>query len=234
MLQRAVAWLVGSRRQQPVAEEERRVWIRHPYDVETTCRAVNTRPEDRLSARVQDISRGGINLLVNRPVDLDTLLSVELPGTPEQPPSTVLAYVVRVVPRGPGGWALGCTFATELRDEELQPFGPKRLKPPPSDQRLWVRFPCRVQAAFQPVTTPAAEPRHAKVLDISANGIGLLVGEPVEMGTLLSLELRSPGGKRVLTILGCVVRSTAESECQWALGCNFIRDLTDQELRELT
>ena len=36
MLQRALGWLVGSR--PAAARDERRVWIRHPADLETTLR----------------------------------------------------------------------------------------------------------------------------------------------------------------------------------------------------
>jgi hypothetical protein len=234
MFQRAVNWLIGNRRCAPAAAEERRVWIRHPCEVVATCQLVNTAPVgERLAARVQDISRGGINLVVNRRFDPNTLLSVELPGPTHHSPSTVLAYVVRVAPRPAGEWSIGCTFATELSDEELRPAGAQRLKALPPDQRAWVRFPGQVRAVYQRVNHPESDDRPAQVLDISANGIGLLAADPLEVGTLLSVVLRGPDGKGVLTMLACVVRSAARNESEWALGCNFIRELTDQELRGL-
>jgi hypothetical protein len=145
----------------------------------------------------------------------------------------VLAYVVRVAPHPAGEWSVGCNFATELSDEELRPTGAKRLKSLPCDQRAWVRFPGQVRAEFQRVSHPEAEGRPAEVLDISASGIGLLADDPVEVGTLLNVGLRSPEGRVVLTIVACVVRSGAQNDKQWALGCNFIRELTDQELGAL-
>jgi hypothetical protein len=233
MFQRVVKWLLGGHRA-PVAEEERRVWIRHPCDAQTTCQLVNAPPVgERLAARVQNISRGGISLVVNRRFDPETLLSVELPGPTEHSPSFVLAYVVRVTPYPAGEWSVGCNFATELSDEELRPTGAKRLKSLPCDQRAWVRFPGQVRAAYQRVNPPEAEGRPAQVLDISASGIGLLADDPVEVGTLLNVDLRGPEGEVVLTILACVVRSAAHDGKEWALGCNFIRELTDRELGAL-
>ena len=57
------------------------------------------------------------------------------------------------------------------------------------------------------------------MLDISASGIGLLVGEAVETGTLLSLELCNATGDAVQAILACVVHATPQGEGQWALPC---------------
>jgi hypothetical protein len=76
------------------------------------------------------------------------------------------------------------------------------------------------------------QPRsEAKVLNISASGIGLLVGAATRTGTLLSLELLGPGGQ-ASKVLACVVHAAPHDD-QWALGCNFIRELTEQELKAL-
>jgi hypothetical protein len=239
MLQRTLSSLgnvVGWRKDRsdstPDLEAERRVWVRYPCDLEASCRPANTPDAMRLSARVRNVSRGGINLLLDCPVQSGSLLSVELPGISDQLNSTVLAYVVRVS-RKSGGWSVGCTFATELNDEDLEPFGARRIKHRPEDQRSFVRFPCNVQAVYRFVKGPEPNAGQARVVNVSANGIGLLTDRPVDLGKLLSLELRSASTDFSLNILACVVRLTPHSDSEWALGCNLIRELTHKELKAL-
>ena len=129
-----------------------------------------------------------------------------------------------------GAWSVGCTFAAELAEDDLQAFRPHRVKAPVADQREWVRFPCRAQATFQ-VRAPAA-PAPAEVLNVSASGIGLRAAADLQVGELLSLELRG-AGRPALTTLACVVRVTTEPGGAQVLGCNFIGDLADDDLRAL-
>src|SRR5262249_30566466 len=170
---------------------------------------------------------------LNCPVEMGSLLSVELPGASDGLSSTVLAYVVRVNGDPGSEWSVGCTFATELNDDDLEPFGAKRVKANTEDQRTWVRFPCAVEAKYQFVKTDQPTTWTAKVVDLSANGVGLQVDQHLDLGKLLNLELRGDQGNFVLTILACVVRITAQGDGPWAVGCNLIRELTDQELKAL-
>jgi hypothetical protein len=183
-----------------------------------------------LAARVQDVSRGGINLVVSRPFQGGELLSVELPGVDGQAPSTVLACVVRAEAWPGGEWSLGCTFAAELGDDDLHWFGAKRVKPAEPDLRTWVRFPCTARASFQLVREPADRPHPARVVNISPCGVGLLTDAPVGAGELLSVELSDGNGKVVLTTLASVARVTARGERETLLGCNFIAELGDKEM----
>jgi PilZ domain-containing protein len=216
-----------------VEDAERRVWVRYPCDLEATCQAANPPDSMRLSARVRDISRGGIQLVLNCLVDTGSLLSIELPGGSAEATSTVLAYVVRVNAADDGEWQVGCTFATQLEDADLEPLGAKRQKPTARDQRAYVRFPCSVQASYQLVKAPDPDPRPIRVVNISATGIGLQTDHPIDLGRLLSLELRGVSGSFVLSILACVVRLDAQAGGQWFQGCNLIRELTEPELKAL-
>jgi hypothetical protein len=72
----------------------------------------------------------------------------------------------------------------------------------------------------------------AEVLDISPNGMGLLVNRPVEVGTLLNIDLEGGTGRGITTILACVVHVTPR-DGQYSLGCNFIRELSEEELKVL-
>src|SRR5207253_1414767 len=101
------------------------------------------------------------------------------------------------------------------------------------DQRAWMRFPVQVGARYQKVSDPDSEHLPAEVLNISASGIGLLVGQPIDTGTLLSLELQPPSGKQARTTLACVVHVTKHGADQFALGCNFLCELKEEDLLAL-
>jgi hypothetical protein len=232
--------LVGSSRPQSAtgpqdAEADRRVWVRYPTDLTTTLQPAACQETAPLAARVRDISRGGMHLHVGRPFQTGELLSVELPG---EQPLTVLACIIRVNLLPSGEWELGCVFARELSDADLDTYGARREKPLSDDQRLWARFACALQANCQLVGQESAATLPGKVLNISATGIGLLVEKAVDTGTLLNMELVPSSGKPARTILACVVHSTHQPAGDgrvdaWALGCNFIRELTEQDLQNL-
>jgi c-di-GMP-binding flagellar brake protein YcgR len=213
---------------------ERRVWLRFPADLETSYQTAKALGGTRLSARVRNISLGGINLLGNRAFQPGDLLTVELPGASDETPCNVLACVVHCEAEQQGEWSLGCTFSRELNDDALELFGARRERHDPSDQRQWKRFPCDVSARCQLVASDDREQWPCKVLDISATGVGLLVEREIDSGTLLTVELHNAAGTTVLTMLACVVHLTRQSETEWALGCNFIRSLSEQDLRALT
>lgn len=236
MLDRLVSSLgrwVGRRPDDMEADAERRLWVRYPCNLETMSEVRNGNDPERLAARVRNISRGGLSLVVDREVHPGGLLSVELPAGENVPPSTVLAYVVRSAALSGGDWALGCTFATELSDDDLRPFGAKRERAAVPDLRTWVRFPVDTQASYQVIRGADPTPGTARVLDLSTSGIGLAVARPLEVGKLLSLELNGPGGQGRVSMLASIVRVTPQPEPEWVLGCNFIRELHESELAGL-
>lgn len=158
-------------------------------------------------------------------------MSVELPAVDGQAVHSVLACVASVREEGEE-WSLGCHFSQELADEVLVSFGAKKQKYPPGDRRTWMRFPCQVKATYQVVGYEETAICQGEVLNISANGIGLLVGQSIELGSLLNLELQQANGASTCTILACVVHGHEEGG-RWALGCNFIRELSEDDLQAL-
>jgi hypothetical protein len=215
------------------AEEDRRVWVRFPADLETTVQTAANGPPVRLPARVRDVSLGGVSLAIGRAFDPGDLLSVELPGATEQSRCKVLACVVHVTPAGGGEWIVGCTFSRELSEADLEAFGARRERHSPTDQRTWMRFACDVKARYQPVGGESVPQKPANVINVSASGVGLLVPENIETGTLLSVELQAARGSFTRTMLACVVHATAQPDGGWALGCNFIRSLSSEDLKAL-
>jgi c-di-GMP-binding flagellar brake protein YcgR len=205
----------------------------YPADLETVYKPTGAPSSTRLSTRVRNISLGGINLVGNRPFEPGELLTVELPGASEETCCNVLACVVHCAEEQAGEWSLGCTFSRELTDDDLANFGARRERPDASDQRQWRRFPASVTANYQFVALADARQYPAKVLDISATGVALSVEREIENGTLLSVELHNADGTAECTMLACIVHVTRQASKEWSLGCNFIRSLSEEDLKAL-
>lgn len=226
MIEKLLHWHRAQESLSPTGEE-RRVWIRHRADGDAVCRPANDAVGlQRQPARVRNVSRGGVNLITQVDFEPGALLLVELPGSGEEP-AMALAYVIHSSALPDNEWSLGCSFAAELSEEDMARFDAQRVRSTAPDKRGWVRFPCNLEASYRPL---GEEQRVgvARVMDISPSGVGLSVAEPIDVGTLLNLELRSADA-HTLSMLACVVRSTQKGE-ERVIGCNFIRELTDLEL----
>jgi hypothetical protein len=211
--------------------DERRAWARYPAEVPIVYRPADASPDTRCTATVQNISVGGLSLRLDQPIEPGKLLAVELPGPAANDCSTVLACVVHLAPQGGGTWVIGCTFARELSDEDLIAFGARRTRPEPEDQRSWWRYAGKVRASYQVAAEECTTATcSAQVLNLSASGVGLLISEALEPGVLLSVELCSPNGSVQKTVLACVVHVSRRGDSQWAVGCNFIADLSEADL----
>jgi len=216
------------------AEEDRRVWVRRHVSAETRVAPASGDGEASLTARIVNVSAGGIKLVVRWAFGPGDLLTVDLPSGEGEPAVTVLACVAYAHPSDDGEWTIGCRFSAELNDAELAAFGATRSKSALPDSRNWSRFPCEVKAIYQIVPETDDVRREAKVLNISAGGVALAVEEDIRAGTLLSAELQAPDGRTVVTILACVVHVTVQSEHERILGCNFIQELGDDKLEALS
>src|SRR5262249_22184491 len=144
----------------------------------------------------------------------------------------MLACVVRTHPHGESEWKMGCRFSSELSEQQLNAFGASRARPSEPDPRGWERFPCDSKAFYQRINGPAGPHQPARVLHIAVGGMALLVQEPIAVGELLSTELHDAKGKPIVTILACVVHTQASLEGQ-ILGCSFIRELSDKDIKAL-
>jgi hypothetical protein len=76
----------------------------------------------------------------------------------------------------------------------------------------------------------------ATVQDISSGGLGLLLRHRFRPGTPLKVELRRTDGTQLRELRVRVVYTApvhADGEFAWRVGCAFITELTDDELRSL-
>lgn len=109
---------------EPISSEgsgaDRRAWIRFPCDLGSSCRPSIGGDDMSWAARILDISQGGIRLLVERRFESRTILNIELEGENDEGPSSLLVRVVHVSAESGGQWTLGCRFARDLTDKELE------------------------------------------------------------------------------------------------------------------
>ena len=109
-------------RRPATAPSDRRVSKRH------TCLATHQRlmaaiGDDFCLAKIRNISPEGISLILTRPVEAGTVLSVDLIDTRTNRFSrTLQVRVLYAVEHPSGDWIMGGTFAAKLTNEELQTF----------------------------------------------------------------------------------------------------------------
>lgn len=227
------SWFAAGPADGDVDGPERRIWVRSLSDVETMCKLAEAPATGRLSARIRNISRGGVNLLLPQTIEPGALLSIELPGDAAGDEYFVLACVAHAHAQRNGEWSIGCTFARELSEEEVQSLVSQRIQPFESDERSFVRFPCPTKATYQFVNLPERKGGTAKVINLSPKGIALTVTEAVDVGTLLNLEMQAVSGAGTVTRLASITRVIPYGQGQWSLGCNFISRLSDEDMKSL-
>jgi hypothetical protein len=72
----------------------------------------------------------------------------------------------------------------------------------------------------------------AHLVDVSLEGLGLVLSRRFEPGTILSLEVPGACGS-LRTLLGRVVNVRAMPDRTWRVGCRLINPLTDEDLQAL-
>jgi hypothetical protein len=112
----------------PHPASERRVWARHASQRQTLCLSETDTEEILWAGRIQDVSREGIRIKIKRPFEPGTLLRLEVAIDPEQTPVLLLARVIHVISNPDGTFALGCSLAKPLSEDELT----KMTEPEPS------------------------------------------------------------------------------------------------------
>src|SRR5438128_2541898 len=100
------------------------------------------------------------------------------------------------------------------------------------DRRHSPRYPYKARVRCLPITNAADRPQwSAQVRDVSALGIGLLLPQGPGMSTLLEIELTRKNGALVRTMLARVVHEVRESSQSFVIGCAFVHELSDEDLR---
>jgi hypothetical protein len=97
---------------------DRRASVRHVCDQEALSRPLELPDAISWGAKVHDVSRGGLGLLLCYPFKPGTFLAVDL-RCGQAASRTVLVRVVHATDQADGTWSVGCEFAAPLSDAEL-------------------------------------------------------------------------------------------------------------------
>jgi hypothetical protein len=99
-------------------------------------------------------------------------------------------------------------------------------KPQVSDRRDGIRCSCSLTATCEPI--PAADHFPGTVLNISENGIGLLLDRQVVAGTQLWVVMRGANDDLLGKMMIRIVRVTSQPDGHWMHGCLFAKELSDE------
>jgi hypothetical protein len=98
---------------------ERRAAPRLPSTLKLTCYPVGGGLMERRQARIRNVSRTGVGLVVDRAWPVGTTLLIELPAV-EEAVKTVRVKVIHSTPQMGGMMLVGCSFENQLTDAEVQ------------------------------------------------------------------------------------------------------------------
>ncbi len=101
------------------------------------------------------------------------------------------------------------------------------------ERRTQERFPTSWTARGGPVAEGLEPKLPARVLNVSAGGVGLLTQRPFNRGTVLVLKVPRLNADCPGTLFARVVHSRCRGPNEWVIGCAFATPLDDDELRAL-
>jgi hypothetical protein len=91
------------------------------------------------------------------------------------------------------------------------------------ERRQSERFLCDLMANCKVVSMVEFQPLPAKVRDMSAGGIGLLLQQPLEVGSFLILELADGTGGKGTRLCVKVMHKTSDDDL-WRVGCAIVQE----------
>src|SRR5947209_1064687 len=116
-----------------------------------------------------------------------------------------------------------------MPDQAVSFLAGTAVHPPGGERRATVRYRCRVGNSSRVFLAPNFETKAAVIQNVTANGIGLLLGRPVEPGTLLLVQADGAAGFP-FERLACVVHTREQVDGRWLVGCKFAAPLQEDEL----
>jgi hypothetical protein len=106
----------------------------------------------------------------------------------------------------------------------------KERKPASADRRASERQQCALETScLRP--TDGEHAWDARVIDISATGVGLLLARRFEPGTLLSFRLEGRSEGQSYNALARVVHARRQADGRWLLGCALLDELDAAQVR---
>jgi hypothetical protein len=105
---------------------------------------------------------------------------------------------------------------------------------PAGERRSVARTPCAPDAVARVSGSFAGSPRWGRLLDASADGLGLLLPAPFEAGRMLVLGLHLPGRPHPHAAVARVAHASAWPDGRFRVGCALDAPLPAEVLAMLT
>jgi PilZ domain len=99
------------------------------------------------------------------------------------------------------------------------------------ERRIAERHGCHMLASC--FLDPTRELLWGSVRNISAVGIGVVMDRALEPGTRMLVQVRKAKDPSLIALAARVIHSTSESPGKWTVGCRFVGDLANADLRAL-
>lgn len=115
---------------------------------------------------------------------------------------------------------------TDSQSSSVEEFAPAAS----ISRRTNPRFECRHITFYRLVNRRSREAELATINDISVAGIGLLIREQIDPGTILSIELQSTVRQVRHQFLARVTHALGQGDGYILIGCEFATRLTESEL----
>lgn len=214
--------------------DERRVWIRHAANLPVRCGPTSRRDDvPFVAAHIVNISPAGARLRTKQAFHVGEVIGLELPPHADQTGLSLLAVVVHEAREGEGVWAVGCRFSRALSRDALAAFGVSANVPGAAEAIETSPRLADLAARYRLVEPEDPVDRVAAVVGLNGSGLTMQVGRALPIGALLELRLVGPQGSVLPQMLACVVHVKENMEGKYLVGCDFLRELTEEELGKL-
>jgi hypothetical protein len=104
---------------------------------------------------------------------------------------------------------------------------------PCAERRSAPRYHCSLEAACHAIGGGPEGPWTGKIRDISTTGIGVLLPESLDRGTILLVDLPAPSGGEPQSLSACVIHGRPHAGGGFFAGCILAERLDQAELEAL-
>jgi hypothetical protein len=101
------------------------------------------------------------------------------------------------------------------------------------ERRAWVRYPCELDSACQPLAGSRGNQWPGKIRNLSRGGVAVTLSRRFEIGTLLAIDVQGQAEAILGTVLARVVRVAPQDDGGWLLGCTLTKPVSEEDLKAL-
>ena len=105
--------------------------------------------------------------------------------------------------------------------------------------RSELRYYCRIKCYYTSIDDEKGELEGGetwllgKTVNLSQHGIALVTQRPYDAGTVVAVTPLLPGWDQERQLLARITNVRREAQIGWRLGCEFVNEVTDVELKSL-